>query len=95
MSAPSKVEEIWRGDFDGLYDEGGDACFVLTMHPEIIGRPHRMQLVERLLHYILEHDGVWFAEMQQIADEFRRCETVATVEPGTGEKRNRPGMKAR
>lgn len=79
LSAPSKVEEIWRGDFDGLYAEGGDACFVLTMHPEIIGRPHRIQLVERTLQHILAHDDVWFAQLQQIADEFRHREDV---EPG-------------
>ncbi len=70
MSAPSKVEEIWRGDFDGLYKEGGDGCYVLTMHPEIIGRPHRMQLLERTIEHILEHDGVWWAQMQEIADDF-------------------------
>jgi len=38
MSSPSKVEEIWRGDFDGMYAEAGDVCYVLTMHPQIIGR---------------------------------------------------------
>jgi peptidoglycan-N-acetylglucosamine deacetylase len=70
LSAPSKVEEIWRGDFDGLYQEGGDACYILTMHPEIMGRPHRMQLLERVIQYILEHDGVWWAQMHEIAADF-------------------------
>jgi peptidoglycan/xylan/chitin deacetylase (PgdA/CDA1 family) len=70
LSAPSKVEEIWRGDFDGLYEEGGDACYVLTMHPEIMGRPHRMQLLERTINYISEHDGIWWATMGEIADDF-------------------------
>jgi len=76
MSAPSKVEEIWRGDFDGLYAEAGDACLVLTLHPEIIGRPHRMQLLERMLRHILEHDDVWFAQMHAIADDFQRREVA-------------------
>jgi peptidoglycan/xylan/chitin deacetylase (PgdA/CDA1 family) len=70
MSAPSKVEEIWRGDFDGLYAEGGDACYVLTMHPEIMGRPHRIQLLERIIEYILGHEGVWCTHMQEIANDF-------------------------
>lgn len=72
LSAPSKVEEIWRGDFDGAYEEGDDACYVLTMHPWIIGRYHRMQMVERLVRHMLEHDGVWFARMGEIASYFRR-----------------------
>jgi hypothetical protein len=29
-TAASHVEEIWREDFEGLYEEGGDVCFVLT-----------------------------------------------------------------
>jgi peptidoglycan/xylan/chitin deacetylase (PgdA/CDA1 family) len=71
LSAPSKVEEIWRGDFDGAYGEGGDCCFLLTMHPQIIGRYHRLQMVERLVRYILQHDGVWFAQLGEVAEEFK------------------------
>jgi peptidoglycan/xylan/chitin deacetylase (PgdA/CDA1 family) len=71
MSSPSKVEEIWRADFDGLYGEASDACYVLTMHPQIIGRHHRMQMLERVIRHVLDHDGVWITQMQSIAEEFR------------------------
>lgn len=71
LSAPSKVEEIWRADFDGAYEEGGDGCYVLTMHPQIIGRHHRMAMLERVIGHILEHDDVWFAQMIDIANLFR------------------------
>jgi len=74
LSAPSKVEEVWRGDFDGMYEEGGDTCYHLTMHPQIIGRHHRLQMVERLIRHILEHDGIWFAQLDEIADQFRKRE---------------------
>jgi len=47
-------------------------CYVLTMHPQIIGRHHRLAMLERVLRHILEHDGVWFAQMSEIADDFRR-----------------------
>jgi peptidoglycan/xylan/chitin deacetylase (PgdA/CDA1 family) len=76
MSGPSKVEEIWREDFDGIYEEGGDGCYVLTMHPQIIGRHHRMQMLERILDHILDHDGVWFAQMHEIAQDFRARATA-------------------
>ena len=71
LSAPSKVEEIWRADFDGAYEEGGDVCYVLTMHPQIIGRHHRMAMLERVINHILEHDDVWFAQIVDIANLFR------------------------
>jgi len=76
LSAASKVEEIWRGDFDGAYEEGSDACYNLTMHPQIIGRYHRLQMVERLIRHMLEHDGVWFAQLSQIVNNFRKCENA-------------------
>jgi peptidoglycan/xylan/chitin deacetylase (PgdA/CDA1 family) len=79
MSSPSKVEEIWRDDFDGMYAEGGDVCYVLTMHPQIIGRHHRIAMLERVIGYIQEHEGVWFAQMSEIADEFRSRQSVASA----------------
>jgi peptidoglycan/xylan/chitin deacetylase (PgdA/CDA1 family) len=69
LSAPSKVEEVWKGDFDGAYADGG--IFVLTLHPQIIGRHHRMRLLERTIRHVQEHDGVRFVQMHEIADEFR------------------------
>jgi peptidoglycan/xylan/chitin deacetylase (PgdA/CDA1 family) len=69
MSAPSKVEEIWWGEFDGAYEER--AMFVLTLHPEIIGRRHRMRFLERTIRYMQERPAVRFVRMRDIADAFR------------------------
>jgi peptidoglycan/xylan/chitin deacetylase (PgdA/CDA1 family) len=80
LAAPSHAEELWRGDFDGMYAENSDAAYVLTMHPQIIGRHHRMQLLERLIRHMLELDGVWFAQMSEIADDFR-ARQAAEVTP--------------
>jgi peptidoglycan/xylan/chitin deacetylase (PgdA/CDA1 family) len=72
LSAASKVEEIWRDEFDGAYQEDRDACFTIIMHPQIIGRHHRMQMLERFICHVLEHDGVWFARLGEVNDEFRK-----------------------
>ncbi len=69
LSAPSKVEEIWRGDFDGAHADNG--IFVLTLHPQIIGRHHRMRLLDRFVRYMLSRDGVLFVQLHEIADGFR------------------------
>jgi peptidoglycan/xylan/chitin deacetylase (PgdA/CDA1 family) len=80
--AASHVEEIWREDFDGLYEEGGDVCFVLTMHPQIIGRHHRLRMLERIIQHILEHDNVWWiTQMGDIAEDFRSRGAVSSPEP--------------
>lgn len=58
LSQPSKVFDIWSAEFDGAYENEG--AFILTMHPQIIGRWHRIQLLDELIHYISGHPGVWF-----------------------------------
>jgi len=66
ISNPEKVLEIWRAEFEGIYDQHG--CFVLTMHPQIIGRPSRVLMLERLIRFIGGFPGVWFAPLAGIAD---------------------------
>ncbi|MDB5074567.1 MAG: putative hydrolase [Chloroflexi bacterium] len=65
ISNPDKVFEIWAAEFDGLYKEGG--YFMLTMHPEVSGRPHRVALLDRLIRHIRDHVGVWWATAEQVA----------------------------
>jgi len=71
-SAPSKVEEIWRGEFDFMYRDVPDGVYTLTMHPQVIGRGHRMLLLERLIDYFKAHDGVEFSTLGAAAEAFRR-----------------------
>ena len=59
MSFPSKVFDIWAAEFDGAYANGG--AFILTIHPQLSGRWHRLQMLDKLIHYICGHPGVWFA----------------------------------
>lgn len=51
LAAPSKVLEIWSDEFDGYYATSG--CFILTMHPEVIGRHHRIKLLEQFISYLM------------------------------------------
>jgi peptidoglycan-N-acetylglucosamine deacetylase len=71
LSAPSKVEEIWQGEFDFMYRQVPDGVFNLTMHPQVIGRGHRMLMLERLVDYIAGHPGVTFSRLGDAADGFR------------------------
>jgi peptidoglycan/xylan/chitin deacetylase (PgdA/CDA1 family) len=71
LAAPSKVEEIWRGDFDFMYRDVHGGVYNLTMHPQVIGRGHRILMLERLADYFASKDGVRFATLSQAADAFR------------------------
>jgi peptidoglycan/xylan/chitin deacetylase (PgdA/CDA1 family) len=67
MMPPSFVFEHWAAEFEGLHSETGK-CFVLAMHPQIIGRPSRIELLERLIAHIRQHDDVWLARCDEVAD---------------------------
>ena len=67
MMAPSLVFEHWSSEFNGLYAER--KAFVLAMHPQVIGRPSRIQLLDRLIRHIKSHKNTWIA----------RCDEVATA----------------
>ena len=65
LSDPDKVLQIWKEEFDGYYENQG--CFVLTMHPQVIGRYHRMNMLDKLLEYMKNRDDIWFATCEDIA----------------------------
>jgi peptidoglycan/xylan/chitin deacetylase (PgdA/CDA1 family) len=71
LAAPSHVEEVWRGEFDFMYRDVPGGVFNLTMHPQVIGRGHRMLMLERLIAHIRGHDGVTFATLGDAAQTFR------------------------
>jgi hypothetical protein len=51
------------------------------MHPEIIGKGHRIMLLERLIDWMADHEGVEFARLGDAADQWRGQQGGA---PGTG-----------
>lgn len=71
LSAPSKVEEIWRDEFDYVHNNIPDALFSITMHPQVIGRGHRLMMLERLIEDFGRRDGVTFSTMGAYADRWR------------------------
>lgn len=71
LSAPSAVEEIWRGDFDYAHANCPGGLFTLTLHPQVIGRGHRMLMLERLLRHFESQEGVAFEPMGSYARRWR------------------------
>jgi peptidoglycan-N-acetylglucosamine deacetylase len=62
---PSAVEEIFKAEFDGAWQEGG--LFLLTMHPHVIGHRSRIGLLERLIRTMKTRGRVWFATHEEVA----------------------------
>ena len=62
-----------KDTFDTLYREGAESGRVMciAVHPYNMGQPHRLRYLDEALSYILQHDGVWPATGQEIADCYR------------------------
>lgn len=71
LSAASKVEEIWRDEFDFMRRDVPGGVMTITMHPQVIGRGHRLMMLERLVEHMLA-GGARFSTMADAADRFRR-----------------------
>jgi peptidoglycan/xylan/chitin deacetylase (PgdA/CDA1 family) len=69
ISGIEKVYANFQQEFDGYYRYG--LCFVLMMHPQIIGKPGRILMLEQLLQHMLTHDDIWFATGEEIATWWR------------------------
>ncbi|OGN74737.1 MAG: hypothetical protein A2X25_06925 [Chloroflexi bacterium GWB2_49_20] len=69
LSAPSKVLEIWKGDFDYLLKNEKSGVFTLTMHPQVIGRGHRMTMLEQFIQYVTSTGLAHFARMGDITNQ--------------------------
>ncbi len=69
MQSPSGVLEAWVAEFDTFYAEQGE--FTLAMHPQIIGRPSRLIVLEQLIAHIATHDNIWFARCDAVAEAVR------------------------
>lgn len=61
----SNVLEIWQEEFAGVHRRGG--MFMLTMHPQLIGRVSRVEMLRRLIEYMRGFPDVWFATAEQVA----------------------------
>jgi len=65
ISAPSDVREILESEFRGIRELG--CSFVLTMHPQVIGRPSRLALLDEFMTFVQAHGDVWIATCREIA----------------------------
>lgn len=72
LSSPSQVYERWAGDFDYLEEFVGEGVYCLTMHPQVIGRGHRLLMLNRLVEHMKERAGVNFITMADAARAWKR-----------------------
>jgi peptidoglycan/xylan/chitin deacetylase (PgdA/CDA1 family) len=68
MSAPSKVEEIWTEELRWAHEHEPGGVLTLTMHPEAIGRGHRLRMLERFIATARSLEGVVFDRLDRVVE---------------------------
>jgi peptidoglycan-N-acetylglucosamine deacetylase len=63
---PSAVLENWQGEFDWMHEHEDGGLLTVCMHPQVIGRGHRMAMLERFVDHCRDA-GATFARMGDVA----------------------------
>lgn len=66
-SAPSKVFEIWQADFDWMHEHVDKGILTVAMHPQVIGRGHRIAMLDSFIQHCLSQDEVAFHTLGDLA----------------------------
>jgi peptidoglycan/xylan/chitin deacetylase (PgdA/CDA1 family) len=70
LSAPSAVLEIWTEELRYAAEHAPGGLVMVTVHPECIGRGHRMAMLERFLDAAAAIDGVAFDRLDAVVDRW-------------------------
>jgi peptidoglycan/xylan/chitin deacetylase (PgdA/CDA1 family) len=87
IESPQKVLDLWLSELDAMRRYG--CLYVLTCHPFLSGRPHRVEVLRRVIEHALAAGDVRFSACRDVAcrtredaDADRRTLTPVVVEPG-------------
>lgn len=69
ISGYDNVLDNFKREFDGYYRYG--LCCSFMMHPQVIGTPGRIIMLEKLIQHIKSYPDVWIATGEEIADWWR------------------------
>jgi peptidoglycan/xylan/chitin deacetylase (PgdA/CDA1 family) len=65
IESPQKVLDLWTSEVDAM--RRYDSVFVLTCHPFLSGRPHRVEVLRRLIEHALAAGDVEFVSCREAA----------------------------
>jgi peptidoglycan-N-acetylglucosamine deacetylase len=70
LGAPSAVLEIWTEELHYAADHAPGGLVMVTVHPECIGRGHRMAMLERFIDAATAIDGVAFERLDAVVSRW-------------------------
>jgi peptidoglycan/xylan/chitin deacetylase (PgdA/CDA1 family) len=85
---PDDALSIWKKSFDTFYAESKSfhTYCQFSLHPFLVGRPGRIEVLDELIQYVKGHQGIWYATTEQVARRVLECAGIrprAKVEYGS------------
>jgi hypothetical protein len=77
MRPPSEVLEIWTAELRYAHAHAPGGLLTVTMHPECIGRGHRMAMLEQFISAARGLEGVVFSRLDAYLDAWAVVEAAA------------------
>jgi peptidoglycan/xylan/chitin deacetylase (PgdA/CDA1 family) len=65
IQSAASVEAVWTEELEAIHALGGH--FVLTMHPQVIGRPSRVAMLDRMVAKLRARGDIWLATCAEVA----------------------------
>lgn len=75
IRSAGEVRALWQEEFAAAHADRG--YFGLTLHPQFIGRPARLHMLDELLSWMKSFDGVWIATSREVAAHVSRTHATA------------------
>jgi peptidoglycan/xylan/chitin deacetylase (PgdA/CDA1 family) len=69
MRRPAEVLEMYKEEFRAIHACGG--LFVLTMHPQLSGRPSRVLMLKEFMDYVKGFENVWMPKPIDVVEYWR------------------------
>ena len=76
---PERGIETFRAEFDAAWEHGG--MWISVWHPFVSGRLSRAIQIVKLIEYMQEKGGVWFATLHEIAAHINASSEAGTYDP--------------
>jgi peptidoglycan/xylan/chitin deacetylase (PgdA/CDA1 family) len=78
-SAPSKVLEIWTAELDWMHTNVDGGILTVTMHPQVIGRGHRIAMLTQFIAHCQQYHDISFARLGDVVAQLGPPDAAAAA----------------
>ncbi|MGH7912587.1 MAG: hypothetical protein ACREOV_12765, partial [Candidatus Dormibacteraceae bacterium] len=80
LKRPADVYGNWLEDLRYMARDFEDGVSVITFHPQVVGRGHRLLGLERFIDQVRDL-GLEFSRLDRVADQFREGRAYGVYRP--------------